>query len=197
MRFIIENPRQMWYNLIVVNRYEIKNSGALVMFLLANSLMQLSPIIKYLIVFFVSFVPLIELRGAVPIGTGLGLPWHTTLIVSIIGNCIPIPFILMFVKAILKWMRGCNIRLFNRISNWLHEKAEKNRVKIDKYAAWGLFIFVAIPLPGTGAWTGALVASLFDMPKGKAMLSIFAGVVSAGLIMTFGSQLVKFIVGLF
>lgn len=197
MRFIIENPRQMWYNLIVVNRYEIKNSGALVMFLLANSLMQLSPIIKYLIVFFVSFVPLIELRGAVPIGTGLGLPWHTTLIVSIIGNCIPIPFILMFVKAILKWMRGCKIRLFNRISNWLHEKAEKNRVKIDKYAAWGLFIFVAIPLPGTGAWTGALVASLFDMPKGKAMLSIFAGVVSAGLIMTFGSQLVKFIVGLF
>ena len=167
------------------------------MFLLANSLMQLSPIIKYLIVFFVSFVPLIELRGAVPIGTGLGLPWHTTLIVSIIGNCIPIPFILMFVKAILKWMRGCRIRLFNRISNWLHEKAEKNRVKIDKYAAWGLFIFVAIPLPGTGAWTGALVASLFDMPKGKAMLSIFAGVVSAGLIMTFGSQLVKFIVGLF
>lgn len=157
----------------------------------------MSLLTKYIIVFFVSMVPLIELRGAVPIGTGLGLPWDMTLIVSIIGNCVPIPIILMFVKAVLTWMRSCKVVLFCKISNWLHEKAEKNRAKIDKYAAWGLFIFVAIPLPGTGAWTGALVASLFDMPKGKAMLSISAGVVSAGLIMTFGSQLVKFLVGLF
>ena len=157
----------------------------------------MSLLTKYIIVFFVSMVPLIELRGAVPIGPGLGLPWDMTLIVSIIGNCVPIPIILMFVKAVLTWMRSCKVVLFRRISNWLHEKAEKNRAKIDKYAAWGLFIFVAIPLPGTGAWTGALVASLFDMPKGKAMLSISAGVVSAGLIMTFGSQLVKFLVGLF
>ena len=154
------------------------------MFLLANSLMQLSPIIKYLIVFFVSFVSLIELRGAVPIGTGLGLPWHTTLIVSIIGNCIPIPFILMFVKAILKWMRGCRIRLFNRISNWLHEKAEKNRVKIDKYAAWGLFIFVAIPLPGTGAWTGSLIAALLRIRMKKAIPAIALGLIMATVIMT-------------
>ncbi len=157
----------------------------------------MSAFVKYIIVFFVSMVPLIELRGAVPIGTGLGLPWHLTLIVAIIGNCVPIPIILLFVKKVLTWMRGCGIELFRNISNWLHEKAEKNRVKIDKYAAWGLFVFVAIPLPGTGAWTGALVASLFDMPKKKAMLSIFAGVVSAGLIMTFGSQIVKLIVNLF
>ncbi|MBQ8510696.1 MAG: small multi-drug export protein [Clostridia bacterium] len=142
-------------------------------------------------------VPLIELRGAVPIGTGMGLPWHWTLIVSIIGNCVPIPIILLFVKAVLKWMRGCSVALFSKISNWLYEKAEKNRPKIEKYAAWGLFVFVAIPLPGTGAWTGALVASVFDMDKKKAMLSIFAGVAAAGLIMTFGSQLVKFIVELF
>ena len=157
----------------------------------------MSILTKYIIVFFVSMVPLIELRGAVPIGTGLGLPWDMTLIVSIIGNCVPIPIILIFVKAVLTRMRDCKIELLRKISNWLHEKAEKNRAKIDKYAAWGLFVFVAIPLPGTGAWTGALVASLFDMPKGKAMLSISAGVVSAGLIMTFGSQLVRFIVGLF
>ena len=153
----------------------------------------MNTLVKYLIVFFVSMVPLIELRGAVPIGTGLGLPWHLTLVVAIIGNCVPIPIILLFVKKVLTWMRGCRIELFRNISNWLHEKAEKNRAKIDKYAAWGLFVFVAIPLPGTGA----LVASLFDMPKKKAMLSIFAGVVSAGLIMTFGSQLVKLIVNLF
>ena len=79
----------------------------------------------------------------------------------------------------------------------MFEKAEKNRSKIEKYAAWGLFLFVAIPLPGTGAWTGALVASLFDMNRWKAMLSIFAGVVTAGFIMTFGSELVKYIIGLF
>ena len=157
----------------------------------------MSIFIKYLTVFFVSMVPLIELRGAVPIGTAMGLPAIPTLIVSIIGNCIPIPVILLFVKEILKWMRGCKISLFNKISNWLYEKADKNRPKIEKYAAWGLFIFVAIPLPGTGAWTGALVASVFDMKKLPASISIFGGVVAAGLIMTFGSQLVKFIVELF
>ncbi|MBP3378366.1 MAG: small multi-drug export protein [Clostridia bacterium] len=158
---------------------------------------MLSFIKNYIIVFLVSMVPLIELRGAVPIGTGMGLPWHTTLIVAIIGNCLPIPFILMFVKAVLTWMRKCSIELFNKVSNWMFEKADKNRPKIEKYAAWGLFLFVAIPLPGTGAWTGALVASLFDMNKWKASLSIFSGVVTAGLIMTFGSQAVKYLVGLF
>jgi len=148
----------------------------------------MSKLVKYLIVFFVSMVPLIELRGAVPIGTGLGLPWHFTLIVAIIGNCLPIPFILIFVKKVLTWMRGCRIKLFSKVSNFMFEKAEKNRGKIDKYATWGLFLFVAIPLPGTGAWTGALVASLFDMDKKKASLSIFSGVVTAGIIMTLISQ---------
>lgn len=148
-------------------------------------------------VFLISMVPLIELRGAVPVGIGLGLDWQTTLIVAIIGNCLPIPIILLFVKAVLKWMRGCKIKLFSKISNGMFDKAEKNRSKIEKYAAWGLFLFVAIPLPGTGAWTGALVASIFDMNKWKAMLSIFAGVITAGFIMTFGSELVKYVIGLF
>lgn len=157
----------------------------------------MSKLVEYLIVFFVSMVPLIELRGAVPIGTGMGLPWHWTLIVSIIGNCLPIPIILIFVKKVLTWMRGCKVKLFSKVSSFMFEKAEKNREKIEKYATWGLFLFVAIPLPGTGAWTGALVASLFDMDKKKASLSIFSGVVTAGIIMTFGSQIVKFFVGLF
>ncbi len=159
-------------------------------------------------------VPLIELRGAVPIGTGMGLPWHITLAIAIIGNCLPIPIILLFVKAVLTWMRGENITkngkviirgskisLFNKVSNWMFDKAEKNRPKIDKYGAWGLFLFVAIPLPGTGAWTGALVASLFDMKRGKASISIFSGVLTAGLIMTvisqFGAQIVNFFAQLF
>lgn len=144
--------------------------------------------VKYLIVFGVSMVPLIELRGAVPIGTGMGLPWEWTLIVSIIGNCIPIPIILIFVKKVLTWMRGCKIKLFSKVSNFMFEKAEKNRGKIEKYATWGLFLFVAIPLPGTGAWTGALAASLFDMDKKKASISIFGGVITAGIIMTLISQ---------
>lgn len=161
----------------------------------------MSPLLKYLSVLFVSMVPLIELRGAVPIGTGMGLPWHWTLIIAIIGNCLPIPIILLFVKAVLKWMRGCKINFFNKVSNWLFEKADKNRPKIDKYGAWGLFVFVAIPLPGTGAWTGALVASIFDMNKWKATLSIFGGVIGAGVIMTivsqFGAQIVNFFAQLF
>lgn len=157
----------------------------------------MSLLLKYLIVFGVSMVPLIELRGAVPIGTGMGLPWLSTLIVSIIGNCIPIPFVLFFVKAILKWMRGCSIELFSKISNWLYNKAEKNRGKVEKYAVFGLYVFVALPLPGTGAWTGALVASVFDMSKTKSIISITAGVVTAGIIMTVGSQLVKAVVSLF
>ena len=150
-----------------------------------------------LYVFFISMVPLIELRGAIPVGTGLGINWILNLVICIVGNCLPIPFILLFVKAVLRWMRGCSIELFAKVSNWLYKKAEKNRPRIEKYAAWGLFIFVAIPLPGTGAWTGALVASLFDMNKVKAMVSIFGGVVGAGLIMTLGSQLVAAVISLF
>lgn len=154
-------------------------------------------LLKYLTVFGVSMVPLIELRGAIPIGTGLGLPWFVSLILSVIGNCLPIPFILFFVKAVLKWMRGCKIKLFVKVSTWLYEKAEKHRGAIEKYAAFGLFVFVAIPLPGTGAWTGALVASVFDMPKTKSIISICTGVLAAGLIMTLGSQAVRAVISLF
>ncbi len=157
----------------------------------------MSLLLKYLIVFGVSMVPLIELRGAVPIGTGMGIPWLPTLVVSIIGNCLPIPVILFFVKAVLKWMRGCSIKLFSKVSNWVYQKAEKNRPKIEKYAIFGLYVFVAIPLPGTGAWTGALVAALFDMPKWKSVVSICVGVVTAGIIMTVGSQLVVAVMSLF
>ncbi len=147
--------------------------------------------------FLISMIPLIELRGAVPVGTALGIPMIPNLLVCIVGNCLPIPIILLFVTKVLEWMRSCKVNLFNKVSNWLYEKAEKNRGKIEKYATWGLFLFVAIPLPGTGAWTGALVASVFGMSRKKAMISIFGGVVTAGLIMTFGSQLVKLIVNLF
>ncbi len=154
-------------------------------------------LLKYLTVFGVSMVPLIELRGAIPIGTGLGLHTATNYAIAIVGNCLPIPFILLFINKILKWMRTCEVGFFNKISNWLFEKADKHRPAIEKYATFGLFVFVAIPLPGTGAWSGALVASVFGMPRKKAMLSIFTGVLTAGLIMTVGSQAVKWIINLF
>lgn len=156
----------------------------------------MSVLLKYLIVLGVSMVPLIELRGAVPIGTGMGLDWLTTLIISIVGNCLPVPIILIFVKAVLKCFRASKISFLYRVSNWLYDKAEKNRGKIEKYAVFGLYVFVAIPLPGTGAWTGALVAALFDMPKKSSCISIFAGVATAGLIMTVGSQAVKAVISL-
>lgn len=142
---------------------------------------------KHLCVFLCSMIPIIELRGAIPIGAGFGLPFWQNFTLSILGNMLPIPFILLFIKAILNWMSKCKIKLFNKVSNWLFAKAEKNRPKIEKYSTWGLMIFVAIPLPGTGAWTGALVASLINMKFSKAILSIFLGVLTAGLIMSAAS----------
>ncbi len=135
-------------------------------------------------VFFCSLLPIIELRGAIPLGAGFGLPWWQTFFIAIIGNMLPVPVILLFVKKVLTWMSTCRVKFFNKISNKLFEKAEKNREKIEKYAFWGLAVFVAIPLPGTGAWTGALVASLFDMKFWRSVLSTLIGVLGAGVVMT-------------
>ena len=137
-----------------------------------------------LCVFFCSMLPIIELRGAIPLGAGFGLPWWQTYLIAIVGNMLPVPIILLFVKSVLTWMKGCKIKFFNRIANKMFEKAEKNREKIEKYAFWGLTLFVAIPLPATGAWTGTLVAALFDMKFWKSLLSALIGVMVAGVIMT-------------
>ena len=137
---------------------------------------------KYLYVFLISMVPIIELRGAVPAGTAMGLPWIPTLLIAIVGNCIPVPFILIFIRSLLSWMH--KVKHLDKIATWIDGKAEKNRERIEKYAGWGLLLFVAIPIPGTGAWTGSLVAAMFNMNKKKACLCIFLGVIIAGLIMT-------------
>ena len=136
----------------------------------------------YLYVFFCSMVPLIELRGAIPIGAGLGMPWYSAFIVSVAGNMLPIPFILLFIKRILSWMK--TTAYFAKIAIWLEEKAEKNKHKVAKYATFGLMLFVGIPLPGTGAWTGALIAALMGMRIKHSLPSILAGVVIAAFIMT-------------
>lgn len=135
-------------------------------------------------VFFCSMIPIIELRGAIPMGAAFGLPWWQTFLISVVGNMLPVPFILLFINAILKWMAGCRVKLFNKIAGWLLRKAEKNREKIEKYAFWGLAIFVGVPLPGTGAWTGSLVAAVIDLKFWKALLSALIGVLAAGVIMT-------------
>ena len=141
---------------------------------------------KSLITLFVSMVPIIELRGAIPIATGLGLePW-IAIPIAMVGNLIPIPFIIIFIKKIFAWMRKVSPKL-NKVVDKMEAKAEKNKERVLKYAFWGLALFVAIPLPGTGGWTGALVAAMLDMPLKKAFPSIVIGVVGAGIIISFVS----------
>lgn len=138
---------------------------------------------KILITFFMSMVPIIELRGALPSGVAMGLsPW-TAFVVSVIGNMVPVPFIILFIRKILDWMKRFDS--FRRIAEKLEAKALKHEDKIVKYEALGLFILVALPLPGTGAWTGSLVAAIFDLRLKSAVPVIFAGVLTAGLIVLF------------
>ena len=139
---------------------------------------------KELCVFFCSMLPIIELRGAIPLAFALGLPWWQAYLISVIGNLLPVPFILIFINIIIKWMKNSKVKFFNKISNFLLIKVEKKRDKIEKYSFWGLTLFVAIPLPVTGAWTGSLVAAVIGMKPWKAFLSALIGVLVAGLIVT-------------
>lgn len=128
-------------------------------------------------------LPVLELRFAVPYGVAAGLPVLPVLLVSIIGNMIPVPFIILFIRKILVWMKGKS-KLMRKIADKLEKKAISKKDVLVKYETFGLFILVAIPLPGTGAWTGALIASVFDLRMKNAIPAIFFGVITAGLIMT-------------
>lgn len=151
---------------------------------------------NYLYVVFVSMLPIVELRGAIPIGLSMNLPVIPVLIVAIIGNMIPVPFIIFFIRRIFEWMKK-HSEFLSKVALKMEEKAEKKSHIIKRYASLGLLILVAIPLPGTGAWTGSLVAAMFDLPPKRAFVIIFAGVVLAGLIITFGSYAVMAIASLF
>ena len=139
---------------------------------------------KELCVFFCSMIPIIELRGAIPLGAALGLPIWQSFLLAIVGNMLPVPIILLFVKKVLSFMSKCRVKLFNKVANWVYAKAEKNKGKIEKYSFWGVALFVGIPLPMTGAWTGTLVAAMLDMKFWKAILSAFIGVLVAGIIIS-------------
>ncbi len=141
---------------------------------------------KLLMTFLVSMVPIIELRGAIPIATAHGLDWQLAIPVAIIGNLVPIPFIIIFIKRIFAWIRR-KIPKLNRFVDKLENRAKAKSDIVEKGVFWGLFIFVAIPLPGTGAWTGALIAAMLDMKLKRAFPAIALGVLSAGIIVAFVS----------
>lgn len=145
--------------------------------------------LQYLIVFFISMVPLIELRAAIPYGLAMGLPLAPTYIISIIGNMLPVPFIFFFARKVLIW--GADKPVIGGFFTWCLEKGEKGGKKLQATAGRGLFValllFVGIPLPGTGAWTGTLAASLLDMDFKSSVLACMGGVLLAGVIMAVGS----------
>ncbi len=137
----------------------------------------------------ISMVPVVELRGAIPIATANGLNFWAAIVLSVIGNLIPVPFIIIFIQKIFTWLRSVNSWL-DRLVTRLEKRAENKSATVQKYAFWGLFFLVAIPLPGTGAWTGSLVAAMLNMPLKKAFPAIALGVVGAAVIValvTFGA----------
>ncbi len=145
--------------------------------------------LKFLAVFLISMVPLIELRGAIPFSQVWGLPIIPSYIVSIIGNMIPVPFIYFFARRFLEW--GQDKKLIGGICSFFLTKGTKAGQKLQEKAGHGLFIalllFVGIPLPGTGAWTGTLAASILDMKAKETVLAVTGGVLLAGIIMMLAS----------
>ena len=144
---------------------------------------------EFLLTMLVSMVPVVELRFGIPFGVGtLGLPVWAAFTAAVIGNLIPVPFIIVYIRRIFQWMRR-RIPKLNRMVDALERKAHLKGQKVSKYKYLGLAIFVAIPLPGTGAWTGSLAAAFLDMPLRKAIPSVIAGVLAAGMaisILTYG-----------
>ncbi len=148
---------------------------------------------KYLTVFGMSMVPVVELRGAIPAGIAMDLNPIAVYLLSIVGNMLPVPVIILFVRRIFDWMKGKSRRLGD-IARRFEAKAESHRDRVQRYEMLGLMIFVAIPAPGTGAWTGALIAAMLDMRLKRAIPPIAVGVIIAGAIMLIISGGIKWLV---
>lgn len=138
-----------------------------------------------LILFIISMLPIVELRGALIAAPILDVGFWQALIICIIGNVIPIPFIIFLARPVFNWLK--KTKLFSGITHKIEAKVSKKADKVMKNTAWGLFLFVAIPMPGTGAWTGSLIASLFNMRLKYALPSILVGVIVAGIIVALGA----------
>ena len=140
----------------------------------------------YIITFLVSMVPIVELRGAIPIGVGMGVEWWHAVIISMIGNMVPVPFIFFFARKVLEW--GADKPVIGKFFTWClnkgHKGGEKLQAKAGRGMFWALLLFVGIPLPGTGAWTGTLAASLLDLDFKKSVIAVTCGVALAAAIIT-------------
>ena len=145
---------------------------------------------EFILTLLVSMLPVVELRGGIPFGVAAGLPVWAAYLAAVIGNLLPVPFIVVYIQRIFMFMRQ-NMPRLNSVVDKMEQKAHLKSASVMKYQYLGLAIFVAIPLPGTGAWTGALVAAFLDMRLKKALPSIAGGVLSAGLIISILSYGVK------
>ena len=154
----------------------------------------MSVLVKYLCVLGIAALPVLELRGAIPYGGANGLPYFGVLAVSVIGNMLPVPFIILFVRKIFDWMKKKS-KFLAGIAEKLEKRAENKMDVIEKYEMLGLFILVAIPLPGTGAWTGSLISALLGLRLKNAFPMILLGVLTAGVIMMIISYGVGAIIG--
>ena len=141
------------------------------------------PFGKQCIVFVISLMPILELRGGLIAAALLGLPPWESYVIAIIANLIPVPFIIYLIETVILKMQNSKIGLFKSFANWIYKKVDKNKGSIERYGFLGLIIFVGVPLPGTGAWTGALIAAMLNMDRKKALLAITIGVFMAIIIM--------------
>lgn len=140
-------------------------------------------VVKYLITFFLGMCPIIEIRGAIPVGVGLGLTYFEAFVIGFIGNIIPIYFIVKHIGVIFEVLG--KIKIFKKIIDWASDRATKKieeSERLQNFTALGLYLFVAIPLPGTGAWVGSLIANFLHVPLKKAWLPLTLGVLTAGII---------------
>lgn len=142
-----------------------------------------TPAGETLLTFLISMLPVVELRGGLPAGVAMGLPIPAAFLASLLGNILPVPFLILFVRPAFKWVR-VHIPWLGGFVSRLESRAREKSRNVIRYQTWGLLIFVAIPLPGTGAWTGALIAAILDMRLKRAVPVIFLGVTIAGLIIT-------------
>ncbi|MBQ5441315.1 MAG: small multi-drug export protein [Firmicutes bacterium] len=136
--------------------------------------------------FFISMVPVIELRGGIPAGVAAGLPVFWAALVALAGNMLPVPFVLLFFRKVIVWMEKKSVFL-NKLAGKMKRKVDANKDKVLKYEFWGLVLLVAIPLPGTGAYTGAMVAAMVDMQLKRAVPAILIGVIIAAIIVSFAT----------
>ena len=127
-----------------------------------------------------SVMPIIELRGAIPLGVGMGMGLWETFLLAYVGSCLPVPILIFFFKPIMAWLRGTKI--FRPFAEWIHRRTERRSNKVRKYSLLGLFVFVAIPVPTTGVWTGSMIASFLNIRAKHAIPVILGGNLVAGIL---------------